>query len=317
MFVSHPFASYWQTKDVKSTVWSFPSFYGTIWGRAREKVSQEAKEKLANDIQLIIKKSAAIGLEKDADTKDIQKRSLIYNLVWFPIKVLSWLQSKKESKANAGTFATATPQIVKPKKVSASKTISEQQIPTQLLKYHIPEHQRQFVGAQDMDLSHIHVYSSGQVSERLSFSFGACDWQVFYELGVASALSQLIKPEILRDAVYLGSSTGSVVALALALQLDMERVKEALTQLYEKQNRLFQFSSTSGVLDTVLKQLVPTDVSMARDRLLISLSKDSNFQHVFAQLFDSKQVNHSDLGSSRRSIGIMSYSFTLPITDNV
>jgi hypothetical protein len=290
MFVSHPFASYWHTKDVKSTVWSFPSFYGTIWGRAREKVSQDAKEKLANDIQLIIKKSVAQEAEKDTNTKEMQKRSLIYNLIWFPIKVLSWLQSKNESRASAGTFATNALTRRRPNSVSVTNFVTRQQIPTQLLKYHIPEHPQQFSGAQDVDLSHIHVYSSGSVSERLSFSFGACDWEVFYELGVASALSQLMSPEILREAIFLGSSTGSVVALALALQLDLEKVREALQQLYENQNRLFQYNSTSGVLGTVLKQIVPTDVSKVHDRLFISLSKDSNFQPVFAQEFNSKQV---------------------------
>jgi hypothetical protein len=90
-----------------------------------------------------------------------------------------------------------------------------------------------FVGASLVDLSHIHVYSSGNLSEQLSFSFGGCDSLILYELGVAHGISCMIKKQILRESKFLGSSFGAIVALALALNLDIHKVKEEVIKINE------------------------------------------------------------------------------------
>lgn len=80
------------------------------------------------------------------------------------------------------------------------------------------------IGASLINLSHLHVYSSGKLSEQMSFSFGGCESGVFFELGAAQCLKDLIKPYILKEAKFLGCSHGSVVAAAMALGLDIDRV---------------------------------------------------------------------------------------------
>ena len=77
-------------------------------------------------------------------------------------------------------------------------------------------------------LYQLHVYNSGTLSETLAFSFAACDMLVFYELGVALAIQQMIKPIYLRDASFVGSEAGSLPATALALNIDIDRVKDLL-----------------------------------------------------------------------------------------
>ena len=78
------------------------------------------------------------------------------------------------------------------------------------------------------NLYQLHVYNSGKLSEPLSFSFASCGLLMFYELGAALAIQQIIQPLYLRDAIFVGTEAGSISAATLALNLDADRVKETL-----------------------------------------------------------------------------------------
>lgn len=53
------------------------------------------------------------------------------------------------------------------------------------------------------------------------FSFAACGWLKIYYFGVAKGLQESGWAD---DAVFTGSSSGSLVAAALALKLDFDKV---------------------------------------------------------------------------------------------
>ena len=64
-------------------------------------------------------------------------------------------------------------------------------------------------------------FSSPEINEKIIFSFAACGWLKIYYFGVAKALQESGWTE---HAVFTGSSSGSLVAAALVLQLDFEQV---------------------------------------------------------------------------------------------
>jgi hypothetical protein len=93
-----------------------------------------------------------------------------------------------------------------------------------------PDH----IGASLTNLSHLHVYASGKLSEQMSFSFGACEKTVFFELGVAFCLQEMIKPDVLKQSKFLGSSYGGIVATALSMDFAIERIYMNLARIDQK-----------------------------------------------------------------------------------
>ncbi|KAJ3253638.1 hypothetical protein HK103_000426 [Boothiomyces macroporosus] len=147
-------------------------------------------------------------------------------------------------------------------------------------------------GAEDDYLNGFHVYSSGELSEDLSFSFSGCGWLIFYELGVAQCLCDTIKPDILRKAKFLGSSTGSIIALCLALNLDLEMLREKLMELVQESsaNLLSPFVAISNIIRPLLEKLVHRNIDMCRDRLFISLTELPSGKNVLLSQFSSRTV---------------------------
>lgn len=97
----------------------------------------------------------------------------------------------------------------------------------------VPSGETGFVGMDTANLSHVHVYSSGMISEPLSFSFAADGVGCIYQLGVASAIQQMIHRNVLDQSVFIGSETGGLIARVLAVGQDIEAVYESLVSQYE------------------------------------------------------------------------------------
>ncbi|KAJ3373760.1 hypothetical protein HDU91_004296 [Kappamyces sp. JEL0680] len=82
------------------------------------------------------------------------------------------------------------------------------------------------------DLSHVHVYHSGKISEPLSFSFGlATDASsASYLLGAAGAIQQLFSPSVLEQSAFVGSGLGANVASLLRHGSSITEHKDSLLE---------------------------------------------------------------------------------------
>ncbi|KAI8929589.1 acyl transferase/acyl hydrolase/lysophospholipase [Entophlyctis helioformis] len=131
---------------------------------------------------------------------------------------------------------------------------------------------------------------------KLSFSFSGCSWLVFYELGVARCLKEYIKPHLMDECLFLGASTGALVATALALDMDLMRLKDALkdVSMVTSTRLLGPFSVMSEMLRGMIEALLPSDVSMAQSRLCISLTEFPSMTNRIASHYDSREdlVDH-------------------------
>jgi hypothetical protein len=148
----------------------------------------------------------------------------------------SWLyvpRIKNEQIKKQSSEPIIVPKIIQATSLSSPSKpmLSQTQLPTQLLAY--PILTTGFKGTNNESLSHLNVYQSGNLSERLSFTFSSHDWFFFYELGAALAITELIKPEYLATATFIGSGTGAIVASCLAANIDIYKVKERLQEYYE------------------------------------------------------------------------------------
>jgi hypothetical protein len=274
--------------DQKGLYWPFSSFSQTMWGKSREILSQEEKQRLMTDIQAIIKKTAPLHTEQPKVETSLVKS--FYHIFMMPIKLASELFKTINVTSQTNALAASSSTLTKESSEKSIQKIALYTIPTGFLKYYIPRFPKEFIGANDTELSHIHIYNSGRVSEPLSFGFGACDWHVFYELGVALALSQILTPDILDHSHFLGSAGGSVVALAMVMNMDIQRLKEALQQAYETQFQFLGFNSPSNIFESILTQITPNNISRAGTRLFVSMTKDTNFEKVLKNQFTSKKV---------------------------
>ncbi|KAJ3272220.1 hypothetical protein HDV01_005874 [Terramyces sp. JEL0728] len=144
--------------------------------------------------------------------------------------------------------------------------------------------------AEDSYLNGFHVYSSGALSEDISFSFSGCGWLIFYELGVAQCLKDTIKPEVLRKAKFLGSSTGSIIALSLALDLDLELIRESLMELVQESsgNLLSPFVAISNIIRPLLEKVVRSSIDLCQERLFVSLTELPSGKNVLVSEFSSR-----------------------------
>ena len=148
------------------------------------------------------------------------------------------------------------------------------------------------MGVPQGELSHFHVYNSGRLSEKLSFSFSSSQWLVFYELGVAECLQDKLRRSVLDKCEFLGSSTGSLAATALALNLDINGLTRALMELScQTCSRLLgPLSGLSGPLKEVLNSFIWPDVDNGYSRLFIQVSSFPFLQTHLATRFTDKQV---------------------------
>jgi hypothetical protein len=157
------------------------------------------------------------------------------------------------------------------------------------------------IGATSLSLLHFHIYPDMTQSEPMTFSFNSHAWHVFFDLGVAQCMRDLIKSKILDDACYTGSSTGSIVAVAMALNLDLFAIKEALKQVaIDNSESVFgPFNGLSRPMRRVLNKHIWKDIEYGKDRLTIQLTRINilSLSQVSKSSFDSKKVVVIDIGS--------------------
>lgn len=145
-------------------------------------------------------------------------------------------------------------------------------------------------GASDEALQGLKVYPS-KTSSKVSFSFSGRSWLVFYELGVAQTLRDHVKQHILDECVFLGASSGALVAAAMALDLDLQYTKNVMKErALAASKRLFgPISGMSRVLKNSLQEILPRSVSGLSDRLRISLTDAFTLEPVTSNRFESKE----------------------------
>lgn len=150
------------------------------------------------------------------------------------------------------------------------------------------------VAAKQEDMQQFHVYSSGACSENIAFSFSGSSWLFFYHLGVGLALQHSVKSTILSNSSFIGTSTSSVVAALLALDIPLEILKESLIDAICKiAKQLFgPISQMSRFWESQLEALIPLDISKIKaKKLYIALSKFPKMSSHIESTFDSKQVS--------------------------
>ena len=78
---------------------------------------------------------------------------------------------------------------------------------------------------------HFHLYKDGTCFEPLSFAFAAADWSVMYDIGAAKYIQQNLNESLLKSAVFVGSSNGSLVASYLATNTDVDLLREQVVNV--------------------------------------------------------------------------------------
>jgi len=95
-----------------------------------------------------------------------------------------------------------------------------------------------------------------------AFSFSGCSWMLFYHLGVASTLQEeCVFPA---DVIFCGASSGSLVAAALALDVDMRKVREFGMSLHSAADKrlLGPVGDMTRIVQTGLEALFPQDAHL-------------------------------------------------------
>ncbi|KAJ3169391.1 Patatin-like phospholipase domain-containing protein 1, partial [Irineochytrium annulatum] len=135
-------------------------------------------------------------------------------------------------------------------------------------------------------------------TQPLSFSFAGGSGvgsvalaEARYAVGVAEGLRARFRDCVVDEARYLGCGLGAVVAAAMALGIDLERVKDLLNGLEEKASNRFMggVGSVSTTLRASLQSILPFDVAPARGRLWISVTTMPSFNNELLADFATRE----------------------------
>lgn len=148
------------------------------------------------------------------------------------------------------------------------------------------------IGATATSLQSYHLYADGEQTEPLSFSFSSSGGMVFYDLGAAKCIRDKVKPSILSQSLFVGSSFSSVVAAAMAFDLDLDSLKDSLKGTSVKSScQIFgPFSGLSKPFRAILNAAEWPDVTTGKDRLFLSLTNLPWFKHSSRCGFKDKKV---------------------------
>ncbi|EKX51691.1 hypothetical protein GUITHDRAFT_134065 [Guillardia theta CCMP2712] len=125
--------------------------------------------------------------------------------------------------------------------------------------------------------------------ERL-FSFAACGWLKIYLFGVAKALQET---GMANNAKFVGSSAGSLVGLALALDLDFEEIKEFQLNCVKRTHGSIRGAlRLKAYLDEIMDQMLPEG---ACDQINDSFQNVSKCTTSMAPLCGMPFVHDGDL----------------------
>jgi hypothetical protein len=114
-------------------------------------------------------------------------------------------------------------------------------------------------------------------NHRLAFSFGGTSVCPMYEIGVAQCFKEHLRPSVLENSAFTGSSTGALVATGLALDLKLNDLYIFLRRMagWVPFYRTFGlFSVASHFMGHILDEWLPDEVNIPRGRLQVPV------QHV-------------------------------------
>jgi hypothetical protein len=154
-------------------------------------------------------------------------------------------------------------------------------------------------GAYDLMLFHnFRINSTGQSSEPLSFSFDDASWLVFYQIGAAQCLRDLVKNEYIQAAKFLGSGSGALVAAYLAAGVDLEILFEQLKYAAGLASNSFigPFSLSSS-LKSILGDVTWPEMKKLGNRLRISMTEVPSITSV-ASLVVGRDLNLTNVIAS-------------------
>jgi hypothetical protein len=135
---------------------------------------------------------------------------------------------------------------------------------------------------------HFHIYADLDVSEPLSFSFDSGAWLVYYQIGAAQCLKDLIDERFLSKAKFLGCGTGSVVASYMAANLDLQNLFTQLkTYSLESSSRLTGPFNLSKSLKKLMNNTQWPEMADLEGRLGISLTEVPSISTFAAMLIGS------------------------------
>jgi hypothetical protein len=121
----------------------------------------------------------------------------------------------------------------------------------------------------------------------LSFSFGANDWSIFYELGVAKCLQERLHPSTLASCKFLGRSFGGLVAYVMAVNQDALLMKRQLLKVAASCREQW-CGELCGFLGTALEPLIVQ--VPAPERLFLSATKFPSMSTARFSTFENKEV---------------------------
>ena len=149
----------------------------------------------------------------------------------------------------------------------------------------------EFVGVERTTLEKYKIHAGGIQRPCLSFSFSGSYWMLSYQLGAAQCLKDYIKPHLLNDCIFLGSSSGSIIASLLALQVDLVQFKDYIISatVNHAQRFLGPVCSIEDIIRQYLEKNLPNDISCAQSRVYISLTSFPSLQNKLANQFSSQK----------------------------
>lgn len=139
-----------------------------------------------------------------------------------------------------------------------------------------------------------HVYMDMSCSEPLSFSFGSSGaLGVFYQLGVAQCLYEIMDKKVLAETQFLGSGTGSLIAAIMAADLQPKNYFEALNKYFHANSGTFGLIGTSGsFLSNILREIKWPAITKFTGRLGISVTEVPSISELLMLPFSGLQLNN-------------------------
>ncbi|TPX36103.1 hypothetical protein SeMB42_g07103 [Synchytrium endobioticum] len=138
----------------------------------------------------------------------------------------------------------------------------------------------------DAILEYLPIYDA---TRSRAFSFCGCSWLVLYHAGAGMTLQRRLRREVLDHAEFLGASSGTLVATAIALGFDLEKLVRLATQY---QGFLGPVGVMSKVVEEEIRRNLQADDDTLRRqlhrRLTISLTRFPEFSNELRNEFDSK-----------------------------
>lgn len=114
-----------------------------------------------------------------------------------------------------------------------------------------------------------------------------------YEIGAAQCFKDHIRTYILDEASFMGSSSGALVAMAMALDLNLHTLFFNIRNMTLRHSSKRLFGSYCGMQDLMkelLEEMIPEELDLESGRLQISLTRFPQMSLHRVNSFHTKQV---------------------------